>query len=167
MSMTREQFNERLRKLFAEYEALIDRPNRAADRGNGLFDRYKNPVLTAEHAPVFWRYDLNYESNPHLMERLGINATFNPGAIELDGKVLLAVRVEGVDRKSFFAVAESDHGLDRCRFWDYPVVMPETSDPDINVYDLRLVPHQDGWIYGLFCTERKDPAAPRGDLSQA
>jgi 4-O-beta-D-mannosyl-D-glucose phosphorylase len=165
--MTDEQFNERAKKLFANYEALITRPNRIAEGGNGVFDRYRNPVLTAEHTPVFWRYDLSYETNPHLMERLGINATFNPGAIELDGKILLAARVEGVDRKSFFAIAESASGVDRFRFWDYPVVMPETSDPDINVYDMRLVRHQDGWIYGLFCTERKDPKAPRGDLSSA
>jgi 4-O-beta-D-mannosyl-D-glucose phosphorylase len=165
--MTREQFNERLRTLFREYDALIDRPNRTAGGGNGVFDRYKNPVLTAEHTPVFWRYDLSYESNPHLMERLGINAAFNPGAIELDGTVYLMARVEGVDRKSFFAVAASKSGIDRFRFWDRPVVMPETSDPDINVYDMRLVRHQDGWIYGLFCTERKDPKAPRGDLSSA
>ncbi len=101
------------------------------------------------------------------MERLGINSTFNPGAIGLDGKIYLAVRVEGTDRKSFFAIAESPTGIDRFRFWDYPVVMPETDDPDINVYDMRLVRHQDGWIYGLFCTERKDPNAPRGDLSSA
>ena len=165
--MTHEQFNERVKKLFANYEALISRPNRISEGGNGVFDRYKHPVLTAEHTPVFWRYDLNYETNPHLMERLGINATFNPGAIELDGKILLAARVEGVDRKSFFAVAESPSGVDAFRFWDYPVVMPETSDPDINVYDMRLVRHQDGWIYGLFCTERKDPKAQRGDLSSA
>jgi 4-O-beta-D-mannosyl-D-glucose phosphorylase len=132
-----------------------------------VFDRYKYPVLTGEHAPVFWRYDLNYETNPHLMERLGINSAFNPGAIELDGRILLAARVEGLDRKSFFAIAESASGIDRFRFWDYPVVMPETDEPDINVYDIRLVRHEDGWIYGLFCTERKDPSAPRGDLSSA
>ena len=165
--MTHEQFDERVRKLFAEYEALINRPNRIAEGGNGVFDRYKHSVLTAEHTPVFWRYDLNYQTNPHLMERLGINSTFNPGAIELDGKIYLAVRVEGTDRKSFFAIAESASGVDRFRFWDYPVIMPETEDPDINVYDIRLVRHQDGWIYGLFCTERKDPNAPRGDLSSA
>ncbi len=165
--MIHDQFDERLRKLFAEYEALVNRPNRIAEGGNGVFDRYKYPVLTAEHTPVFWRYDLNYRSNPHLMERLGINSTFNPGAIELDGRVCLAVRVEGTDRKSFFAIAESPTGVDRFRFWDYPLVMPETEDPDINVYDMRLVRHQDGWIYGLFCTERKDPGAPRGDLSSA
>ena len=165
--MTQEQFNERIQRLLAQYEALITRPNRIAEGGNGVFDRYKYPVLTAEHAPVFWRYDLDYRTNPHLMERLGINSTFNPGAIELDGKIYLAVRVEGADRKSFFAIAESPTGIDRFRFWDYPVVMPETADPDINVYDMRLVRHQDGWIYGLFCTERKDPHAPRGDLSSA
>jgi 4-O-beta-D-mannosyl-D-glucose phosphorylase len=165
--MTHEQFSERVRKLLAEYEALITRPNRIAEGGNGVFDRYKYPVLTAEHTPIFWRYDLNHQCNPHLMERLGINSTFNPGAIELDGKIYLAVRVEGTDRKSFFAIAESPTGIDRFRFWDYPLVMPETDDPDINVYDMRLVRHQDGWIYGLFCTERKDPNAPRGDLSSA
>ncbi|HSW02857.1 MAG TPA: glycosidase [Sedimentisphaerales bacterium] len=165
--MTHEQFTMRLRQLFAEYEALINRPNRPCLDGNGVFERYENPVLTAEHAPIFWRYDLNHASNPHLMERLGINAAFNPGAIELDGKFLMVARVEGADRKSFFAVAESPTGVDRFRFWDCPIVMPETSDPDVNVYDMRLVRHEDGWIYGLFCTERKDPMAPRGDLSSA
>ena len=165
--MTHEQFHRRLQQLLAEYEALIQRPNRPCLESNGVFERYEHPVLTAEHAPVFWRYDLNHATNPHLMERLGVNAAFNPGAIELDGKFLLVARVEGVDRKSFFAVAESPTGVDRFRFWDYPVVMPETSDPDVNVYDMRLVRHQDGWIYGLFCTERKDPTAPRGDLSSA
>ncbi len=165
--MTREEFQKKLQRLVADYEALISRPNRSAEGGNGVFDRYKYPVLTAEHTPVFWRYDLNHQTNPHLMERLGINCVFNPGAIELDGKVLMAARVEGLDRKSFFAIAESPSGVDRFRFWDYPVVMPETDDPDINVYDIRLVRHQDGWIYGLFCTERKDPSAARGDLSSA
>ncbi len=165
--MTHEQFNARLRQLFAGYEALIQRPNRASLDSNGVFERYENPVLTAEHTPVFWRYDLNHATNPHLMERLGINAVFNPGAIDLDGRYLLVARVEGADRKSFFAVAESPNGVDRFRFWDCPVVMPETSDPDVNVYDMRLVRHEDGWIYGLFCTERKDPLAPRGDLSSA
>jgi len=165
--MTHEQFTMRLRQLFAEYEALINRPNRPCLDGNGVFERYEHPVLTAEHAPIFWRYDLDHASNPHLMERLGINAAFNPGAIELDGKFLMVARVEGADRKSFFAVAESPTGVDRFRFWDYPIVMPETSDPDVNVYDMRLVRHEDGWIYGLFCTERKDPMAARGDLSSA
>lgn len=165
--MTHEQFNARLKKLLAEYEALVTRPNRPCDDTNGVFERYKCPVLTAEHAPVFWRYDLDRAKNPHLMERLGVNAAFNPGAIDLDGKFLLVARVEGADRKSFFAVAESPNGFDNFRFWDLPVVMPETRDPDVNVYDMRLVRHEDGWIYGLFCTERKDPMAPRGDLSSA
>lgn len=165
--MPDEQFNRRLQQLMADHQSLIDRPNEIAPRGNGVFDRYRHPVLTAEHAPISWRYDLNPQTNPHLMERLGINSVFNPGAIEFDGRILLVARVEGCDRKSFFAVAESRTGVDRFRFWDYPVVLPETADPDINVYDMRLVQHQDGWIYGLFCTERKDPAAPRGDLSSA
>src|SRR5512138_3115752 len=165
--MTYEQFHARLRQLFAEYEALIQRPNRPCLEGNGVFERYEHPVLTAAHTPVFWRYDLNHATNPHLMERLGVNAAFNPGAIDLDGKFLMVARVEGADRKSFFAVAESPNGIDRFRFWDYPIVMPETGDPDVNVYDMRLVRHQDGWIYGLFCTERKDPKAARGDLSSA
>ncbi|HPD28652.1 MAG TPA: glycosidase [Phycisphaerae bacterium] len=151
----------------ADHDALIERPNEIAPGGNGVFDRYKYPVLTAEHTPIFWRYDLDPQTNPHLMERLGINSVFNPGAIEWDGRILLVARVEGCDRKSFFAVAESPTGVDRFRFRDYPVVLPETADPDINVYDMRLTKHQDGWIYGLFCTERKDPGAPRGDLSSA
>ena len=124
-------------------------------------------MLTAGHVPLFWRYDLDPRRNPFLMERMGINAAFNAGAIEFDGKILVMARVEGWDRKSFFAVAESPNGIDNFRFWDYPVVMPETEDPDINVYDMRLVRHEDGWIYGIFCTERKDPNAPPGDLSSA
>jgi len=165
--MTTTQFTKRVRQLFARHQALVRRPNKVSPEGNGVFERYQHAVLTADHSPVFWRYDLDHKTNPHLMERLGINCAFNPGAIELNGKICLVARVEGVDRKSFFAVAESDSGIDRFRFWDYPVVMPEISDPDINVYDMRLVRHQDGWIYGLFCTERKDPHAPRGDLSSA
>jgi 4-O-beta-D-mannosyl-D-glucose phosphorylase len=165
--MTHDQFKKRVEKLFDEHKALVKRRNKVAPESNGVLERYKYPVLTAAHTPVFWRYDLDYKTNPHLMERLGINSVFNPGAMELDGKIVLMARVEGVDRKSFFAVAESDGGTDRFRFWDRPVVMPETADPDINVYDMRLVRHEDGWIYGLFCTERKDPAAARGDLSSA
>ena len=165
--MNRQQFEDRKQRLEAEHEDLIGQRNTPEDRTNGVIQRWKNPVLTAEHAPVFWRYDLDPESNPYLMERLGINAVFNPGAIALDGKYLLMARVEGADRKSFFAVAESDNGVDRFRFWDRPVVMPQTDDPDVNVYDMRLVEHEDGHIYGLFCTERKDPSAPAGDLSSA
>jgi 4-O-beta-D-mannosyl-D-glucose phosphorylase len=132
-----------------------------------VYQRYEYPVLTHEHAPLNWRYDLNPASNPFLMERFGINATFNAGAIKLNNKYLMVVRVEGIDRKSFFAVAESDNGIDGFRFWEYPVTMPQTSDPDTNVYDMRVVQHEDGWIYGLFCTERKDPAAKPGDESSA
>lgn len=166
--MTDRLFSERLASLTAAHEALIARPN-APDEGwsNGVFERYRHPVLTAAHAPIFWRYDLSPASNPYLMERLGINGVLNPGAIELDGKILLVARVEGYDRKSFFAVAESASGVGGFRFWDEPVTMPETDDPDTNVYDMRLVRHEDGWIYGLFCTERKDPRAAAGDLSSA
>lgn len=160
-------FKHRLAKLTEAHETLITRINRKIEPGNGIFDRYQNPVLTAAHVPVSWRYDLNPKSNPHLMERFGINAVFNAGAIKLSNKYLLAARVEGYDRKSFFAIAESPNGIDNFRFWDRPITMPETDDPDINVYDMRLTQHEDGWIYGVFCTERKDPKARPGDLSSA
>ncbi|WP_421829956.1 glycosidase [Larkinella sp.] len=160
-------FQERLETLEKGHFELISRQNEKLKPGNGLFDRYQHPVLTARHTPLFWRYDLNPATNPYLMERFGINATFNAGAIRLDGKYLLVVRVESSDRKSFFAVAESPNGIDNFRFWEYPITMPETDEPDINVYDMRLVQHEDGWIYGLFCTERKDPAARKGDESSA
>jgi len=165
--MSKAEFNKKLRQLLAEHEKLIRRKNIKSKKSNGIYHRYCNPVVTAEHTPIFWRYDLSYETNPHLMERIGVNATFNPGAIDLNGKILLVVRVEGVDRKSFFAVAESRSGIDNFHFWDYPIQLPETADPDVNVYDMRLVKHEDGWIYGLFCTERKDPAATRTDTSSA
>jgi 4-O-beta-D-mannosyl-D-glucose phosphorylase len=162
------EFAEKVGKLFADQQALIERPNKVDMRwGNGLYERYVNPVLTRDHAPVFWRYDLNEESNPMLIERLGINAVFNAGAMEWQDKIIMACRVEGFDRKSFFAIAESENGIDGWRFWDYPITMPETNSPDVNVYDMRLVKHEDGCIYGLFCTERKDPNAPPGDMSSA
>lgn len=167
MSTTTLTFNEKVKALFREHEQLISRRNVPMANSNGIYQRYQFPVLTAAHAPVFWRYDLNPATNPFLMERIGVNATFNAGAIEWNNKVVLAVRVEGVDRKSFFAMAESDNGIDGFRFWDYPVSMPETSDPDTNVYDMRLVRHEDGWIYGLFCTERRDPSASIYDQSAA
>ena len=167
MMMRNQDFEERKTEINADCEQLVMRRNEPEDAHNGVLQRWKNPVLTADHAPVFWRYDLDPATNPHLMERLGINAVFNPGAIALGDKFLLIARVEGVDRKSFFAVAESETGVDRFRFWDRPVVMPETDDPDINVYDMRVVAHEDGNLYGLFCTERKDPDAPAGDLSSA
>jgi len=165
--MTKKQFNERLKKLFEDHNKLIKRKNVRLAKTNGIFYRYKYPVLTAEHTPIFWRYDLNYDTNPHLMERMGINATFNSGAMEFNGKIVLAVRVEGVDRKSFFAIAESPNGIDNFKFWDFPITFPETDEPDTNVYDMRLVKHEDGWIYGIFCTERKDPNSPPTDTSAA
>ncbi len=161
-------YEKRLNLLIKRHRKLVDRRNEIDETWiNGVFNRYKYPVLTNEHTPIFWRYDLDPRTNPYLMERLGINAVFNSGAIELDGKFYLIARVEGYDRKSFFAVAESDSPVDGFRFWDYPVVMPETDNPDTNVYDIRVVKHEDGWIYGLFCTERKDPDAPEGDTSAA
>lgn len=166
--MTNPVFVERLGRLRARLAELTTRPNRVDRRwDNGVFERWEDPVLTAAHAPLEWRYDLNPATNPYLMERLGVNAAFNAGAIEVDDKILLVARVEGYDRKSFFAVAESDNGVDGFTFWDEPIVMPETRDPDVNVYDMRLVRHQDGWIYGQFCTERRDPNAQPGDLSSA
>ncbi len=165
--MTKQKFNIGVKKLFNDHKKLISQKNVKEKRNNGIFIRYRNPVLTAQHTPVFWRYDLHYETNPYLMERMGINAAFNAGAIEHNGKILLAVRVEGTDRKSFFAIAESANGVDNFRFWDYPILLPETQDPDINVYDMRLVRHEDGWVYGLFCTERKDPTVARTDTSSA
>ncbi|MFN3379889.1 MAG: glycosidase [Runella zeae] len=160
-------FNERLSLLEEAYQELISKKNLPKKLGNGIYDRYENPVLTAGHIPLFWRYDLNPVTNPFLMERIGFNATFNAGAIKWEGKYLMAVRVEGKDRKSFFAIAESPNGIDQFRFWDFPITMPETDLPDGNVYDMRLISHQDGWVYGLFCTERKDPQAKKGDESAA
>ena len=165
--MDKATFEANLQQLIKTHEELITRQNIPQAKSTGLYERYENPAITADHTPLFWRYDLNFETNPHLMERMGINAAFNAGAIEFRGKICLAVRVEGWDRKSFFAIAESDTGIDNFIFRDFPIAMPETDDPDINVYDMRLVKHQDGWIYGMFCTERKDPDAPVGDNSSA
>jgi 4-O-beta-D-mannosyl-D-glucose phosphorylase len=165
--MKKKEFNQRLADLIKKHEKLVIRKNKKLKKGNGIYDRYKYPVLTAEHTPLFWRYDMNYVTNPFLMERMGINAAFNSGAIELNNKICLMVRVEGWDRKSFFAVAESNNGIDHFRFRKYPVIMPETDNPDINIYDMRLTLHEDGWIYGVFCSERKDPDAIPGDLSSA
>ena len=166
--MDRKEFSKKLTRLRARYEELVTRPNRVDEEWyNGCFERYVHPVLTNEHVPLEWRYDLNPETNPYLMERLGVNAVFNAGAIELDGRICLVCRVEGNDRKSFFAVAESENGIDNFRFRRYPILIPQTEDKDINVYDMRLVKHEDGYIYGLFCTERKDPSAVKGDTSSA
>ncbi len=166
-NMTKLDFNKRFYGLLNEHERLITRPNEPVAEYNGVYQRYKYPILTGNHAPVFWRYDLNPATNPLLLERLGVNAAFNSGAMEWNGKIVLAVRVEGDDRKSFFAIAESSNGLDNFRFWDYPITLPETEDPATNVYDMRLTKHEDGWIYGIFCAERKDPNAPSGDTSSA
>lgn len=161
------EYETRKKVLFDSYESLITRQNEPEEAHNGIYQKYKYPILTAAHAPVFWRYDLDPETNPFLIERIGVNAAFNAGAIEFNGRIFLVVRVEGDDRKSFFAIAESKNGIDNFRFWDRPILLPETDKPDVNVYDMRLTNHEDGWVYGLFCAERKDlNAAPR-DLSSA
>lgn len=160
-------FSNRLRELQEAHDQLISVKNLPTETTNGWYQRYKNPILTADHTPLFWRYDFDENSNPFLMERIGMNAVMNSGAIKWNGKYLVVARVEGVDRKSFFAVAESPNGIDNFRFWDYPITMPEAEDPATNIYDMRLTAHEDGWIYGLFCVERLDPKAPKGDLSSA
>jgi 4-O-beta-D-mannosyl-D-glucose phosphorylase len=166
--MNSQEYQNRYERLIAESQALITRPNPIdLSWNNGVFERYTFPVITAAHVPLSWRYDFNPKTNPYLMERLGVNAAFNPGAIEFNNRICLVVRVEGYDRKSFFAIAESENGIEHFKFWDEPLVMPETDQPDINVYDMRLVKHEDGWIYGLFCSERKDPSAPSYDTSSA
>jgi len=165
--MTRIEFDQKIKGMFRHHKKLIERTNVKLDSMNGIIHRYQYPVLEAEHTPIFWRFDLNYKTNPNLLERLGVNCVFNSGAITLDDKIYLVARVEGNDRKSFFAVAESSTGVDGFKFWDYPMIMPETKDPDTNIYDMRLIKHEDGWIYGIFCTERKDPSAAKGDLSSA
>jgi 4-O-beta-D-mannosyl-D-glucose phosphorylase len=160
-------FGERLARLNEQFEHLILRSNEQAMPGNGIFYRYRYPVLTAAHAPLFWRYDLDERSNPFLMERFGVNGVFNAGAIKFNDRYIMMLRVEGWDRKSFFAIAESPNGIDRFRFWDSPVHMPGTGQPETNIYDIRLTRHEDGWIYGLFCTEKRDPEAPPADQSSA
>lgn len=160
-------FQDKVAILMHEHEVLVTAKNEPVAGGNGVYTRYKNPILTGAHTPVFWRYDLNEQSNPYLMERIGMNAAFNSGAMKWNGKYILVVRVEGADRKSFFAVAESPNGIDNFRFRDYPITMPDTEDPATNIYDMRLTAHEDGWIYGIFCAERHDPKAAAGDLSSA
>ena len=167
MDNMKNTFNKRLSLLNAQYTALITRPNEINGLGNGVFDRWKYPVLTAAHTPLFWRYDLNEKTNPFLMERFGINGVFNAGAIKWNNSYLMITRVEGSDRKSFFAVAESPNGIDQFKFWDSPIHMPASGEPETNVYDIRLTRHEDGYIYGVFCTERKDLAASRADQSSA
>lgn len=160
--MLHQKYEEELKK----YEALINRKNEVdPDFYNGVYDRYVNPVLTREHIPLTWQYDLNPETNPYFMKRLGINAVMNSGAIELNEKYYLVARIEGDDRKSFFGVAESDNGIDGFRFWDYPILLPDTCKEETNVYDMRLTKHEDGYIYGVFCSESKDTTV--NDLSAA
>ena len=161
------RYDNRLHILTKEYDELISRENEKILPGNGVFERYKYPILTADHPPLEWRYDFNPETNPYLTERFGINAVFNAGAIKFNGKYLIMARVEGHDRKSFFAIAESPNGIDNFRFWEYPVQLPDLYPEETNVYDMRLTKHEDGWIYGIFCSESKDPDAPAGDLTSA
>ncbi len=158
-------YDERLAWLRKSHQDLLEKENVPVE-GNGVYERYARPVLTAEHAPLEWRYDLNQRTNPYLMERFGIHAVMNSGAILWHGRYVLVARVEGADRKSFFAVAESPNGVDHFRFWPRPVTMPEWGEPATNVYDMRLTAHEDGWIYGIFCVERKDMSQP-ADLSAA
>ena len=161
------RYDNRLRVLMEEYETLISRENEKILPGNGIFERYKYPILTAAHTPLEWIYDFNPETNPYFMERFGINAVFNAGAIKFNEKYLVMGRVEGYDRKSFFAIAESPNGIDRFHFWEYPVQLPDLYPEETNVYDMRLTAHEDGWIYGIFCSESLDPNAAPGDLSSA
>lgn len=158
-------FHKKCEEIMQRYEAVVTRKNEKSDFYNGIYDRYKYPVLTRDHIPPFWKYDMNPETNPYFMERLGVNAVFNSGAIELNGKFYLVARVEGNDRKSFFAVAESDNGIDGFRFWDYPVLLDDVCPNETNVYDMRLTKHEDGYIYGVFCSESKDTSV--NDLSAA
>lgn len=161
------KYNQRKKLLELEHEEILARKNSPEKLGNGIYKRYLHPVITAAHTPLPWRYDFDSKSNPYLMERFGINAAFNAGAIKYQGKYVLVVRVEGNDRKSFFAVARSDSPFDGFVFDEFPVKMPETEEPDVNVYDMRLIEHEDGWIYGIFCTERKDTRVPAYDTSAA
>ncbi|MGB5458450.1 MAG: glycosidase [Eudoraea sp.] len=149
------------------HQQLINMPNDAIPENNGIITRYKYPVITAEHIPINWRYDLNAASNPFGLERIGVNAAFNAGAIKWNDKYTLVVRVEGCDRKSYFAFADSPDGINKFKFWEKPLLLPQLNDPDINVYDMRLIAHEDGFVYGIFCTERKNPDAPHGDTSSA
>ncbi len=158
-------FEQNKEMIMKRYEEIVNRKNVKSDFYNGIYDRYEYPVLTRDHIPPFWKFDMNPETNPYFMERLGVNCAFNSGAIELDGKFYLVARVEGNDRKSFFAVAESDNGIDGFRFWDYPILLDDVCPEETNVYDMRLTKHDDGYIYGVFCSESKDTKV--NDLSAA
>ncbi len=160
-------FEERKERIVREYEELMTRKNEKLFSTNGIYNRYKFPILTRDHVPLNWRFDFNPDTNPFFMERIGFNATMNAGAIKWKGKYILIVRTEGNDRKSFFSVVESNNGIDNFRFWEHPIIIPENGNPDINVYDMRLTSHDDGFIYGIFCAERKNPSAPKGDTISA
>ena len=164
--MNSQTFTERIKEIRAHHEQLLTRTNEPLTWGNGIYEKYQHPILTAEHTPLEWRYDFSEQDNPYLMQRIMMNAVLNAGAIKLNGRYLVVCRVEGADRKSFFAVAESPNGVDNFRFWDEPITLPEDSIPATNVYDMRLTQHQDGWIYGVFCAERHDDSQP-GNLSAA
>ena len=159
-------FAKRVEALRQHYEELLGRKNVPIEWGNGIYEKYKNPVVTAAHIPLEWKYDFNEQDNPYLMQRIMCNAALNAGAIKWNGKYVLVVRVEGADRKSFFAVAESPNGIDNFRFWEEPVTMPDDVIPATNIYDMRITKHEDGWIYGVFCAERHDDSQP-GNLSAA
>lgn len=159
-------YQEKVKLLRERHAALLARKNSPVENGNGIYEKYQYPILTAEHTPLEWRYDFSEKDNPYLMQRIMMNAVLNAGAIKLDGKYLLVCRVEGADRKSFFAVAESANGIDQWHFWEEPVTMPDTLIPATNVYDMRLTQHEDGWIYGVFCAERHDDSQA-GNLSAA
>ncbi len=158
-------FEQNYAMVMKKYEETVSRKNIKSDFYNGIYDRYEYPVLTRDHIPPFWKYDMNPETNPFFMERLGVNAAFNSGAIEQNGTFYLVARIEGNDRKSFFAVAESDNGIDGFRFWDYPILLDDICLEETNVYDMRLTKHEDGYIYGVFCSESKDTSV--NDLSAA
>lgn len=162
-----DKYQEKIDALYRRHEALLRKANLPQDEDNGIFRRYRNPVLTAAHVPLTWRYDFSQERNPFLLERIGVNAVLNAGAILFNGLYTLVARVEGADRKSYFAVAQSENGIDNFRFWDRPIQLDESDEEAVNVYDMRLTAHEDGWIYGVFCVERKDPNAQPGDLSSA
>ena len=157
----------RIEKLLAQQEEFLGRPNQCLEQGHGWFEKYRYPIVTADHIPLAWRYDLNPETNPYGLERIGVNAAFNAGALYWKGRFLLCVRIEGKDRKSYFGIAESPNGIDNFRFWDRPISLPQTEEPDTNAYDMRLIAHEDGYVYGIFCAERKDGEAPAGDTSSA
>lgn len=161
------EFNKRYQRVKEQHELLIGKNNKSIFSFNGIYNRYENPILTRYHIPLNWQFDFNPQTNPFFMERIGYNAVFNAGAIKINGKYLLVARVEGNDRKSFFAIAESPNGIDNFKFWDNPITIPQTESFDTNVYDMRLTQHDDGYIYGVFCSERKDLSSANGDTSTA